>query len=156
MQHSIQTRTLLDPPYKFPLTTCSFTTTSGGLMWPDHLNTTYNRGSYKVYNFACSTATTSRNIVRPTSDTLADGSYVLTQEDQVANFFLLNGLGGLGIPWKSNNSLFFFSGTTTGNDVLSSANDYPYNTTLLPTLVDKWRYLAKQVIIICTLSGLCC
>jgi hypothetical protein len=132
---------------KFLLTRCSFTTTSGGLMWPDHLNTTYNRGSYRIHNFACSTATTSRDIVKPTSDTLLfDGSRVLTQEDQVTNFFTANNQTlRTGIPWESNSSLFFFSGTTTGNDVLNSANDYPYNTTLLHSLICKWRELAKYV-----------
>jgi hypothetical protein len=125
-------------------------------MWPDHLNTTYNRGTYQVHNYACSQATTSRSIVEPTDPTLADGSIVLTQEDQLSRFFTANPLTGTatGIPWKSNSSLFFFSGTTTGNDVLNSANDYPYDTNLLPSLINKWRELANSVRVPSTIQNI--
>jgi hypothetical protein len=110
-------------------------------MWPDHLVTTYKRGSGSVnlYNLACSSATTSRSIVAPNKNALDDGSPILTMEDQLAKFFSLN------IGWTSSNSLFFFSGTTTGNDVLNSASNYPSNTTLLPLLLQKWTNLTYQV-----------
>jgi hypothetical protein len=110
-------------------------------MWPDHLVTTYKRGSGSVdlYNFACSSATTSRSIVAPNTNALGDGSPILTMEDQLAKFFNLN------IGWTSSDSLFFFSGTTTGNDVFNSASNYPSNTTLLPLLIQKWTNLTYEV-----------
>ena len=110
-------------------------------MWPDHLVTTYKRGSgsVNVYNFACASATTSRSIVAPNTGALDDGSPILTMEDQLTEFF------NLGIGWTSINSLFFFTGTTTGNDIFNSASNYPSNTTLLPLLVQKWTNLTYQV-----------
>jgi hypothetical protein len=103
--------------------------TSDGPMYLDLVSYTYNPGPIFRVNFAYPGATTNASIIAP--NWLIDlaglgftGTIPLTLVNQVENFTLFYPMGGSKANWNSANSLFFWPGSVTANDIGGSYNKH--------------------------------